>query len=220
MQRSDQAHQLRDRPLVHAAGDLVQQQEARLGGERARELQALALSGRERASVSLGLLGEPHLVDQLARPVARVPHVPRAGQGTDHDVVEDAEPLKRSQLLEGAGHSAPAHDVGRQAGESGPVQPHLALVRMVEARDDLEQGRLAGAVRPDDAHQLARLNVERDPAIGDDAAEALGDAGDRQEAHEAVSAAARPRHRSPIHPTRPCGTHRTITMSAQPYTIR
>ena len=53
-------------------------------------------------------------------------------------------------------------------------------------------------------------------AIGDDAAEVLGDAGDGQEAHGAVRAAARRRSRSPIHPTRPCGTKRTITISAQP----
>ena len=66
VQLADELHQPGDAALVHAAGHLVEQQHARLGGERARELEALALAGGERARVRVGLLGEPDPVEQLA----------------------------------------------------------------------------------------------------------------------------------------------------------
>ena len=44
-----------------------------------------------------------------------------------------------------------------------------------DARDHVEQRRLAGAVRPDDAADLALGDVERHLVDGDEAAEALGD---------------------------------------------
>ena len=51
VQVADELHQAGDAALVDAAGDLVEQQHARLGRERARQLEALALAGGERARV-------------------------------------------------------------------------------------------------------------------------------------------------------------------------
>ena len=88
MQVADELDQPGDAALVDAARHLVEQQHARLGGERARQLEALALAGGERARVRVRLLGEPHPVEQLAGPRARVPHVARAGERADHHVVD------------------------------------------------------------------------------------------------------------------------------------
>ena len=57
MQVADELHQPGDAALVDAAGHLVEQQDPRLGGERARQLEALALAGGERAGVRVRLLG-------------------------------------------------------------------------------------------------------------------------------------------------------------------
>ena len=61
------------------------------------------------------------------------------------------------------------------------VELELAVVRRVEAGDDVERRRLAGAVRPDQARDLPRLDVERDAVEGDDAPEAQGDLPNRQQ---------------------------------------
>ena len=51
----------------------------------------------------------------------------------------------------------------------------LALVGLVEPRDDVERGRLAGAVRPDQADDAALLDIERQVVERDDAREAKAD---------------------------------------------
>jgi hypothetical protein len=53
--------------------------------------------------------------------------------------------------------------------------------RTVEARQAIEQGRLAGSVRPDQADDLTRLDIERDVVEGDDPAEANSDIPDAED---------------------------------------
>ena len=57
-----------------------------------------------------------------------------------------------------------------------PFDPDLALVGPVEPVEDVHQRRLAGAVLAEQRVHLARLEVEVDVVVGDDAGEALGDA--------------------------------------------
>ena len=127
-----------------------------------------------------GLVAEPDPLEQRVGPRARVPHVAGAREGAHHDVVDHAHPRERPELLERARDAQPAHAVRGEAGEPLAVQAHLARVGMIEAADDLEQRGLARPVRPDDAHQLARRDLEGDLAVGDDAAESLGDAAERR----------------------------------------
>ena len=53
-----------------------------------------------------------------------------------------------------------------------------AAIRCAQALDALHRRRLAGAVRPDQAEDLAFFDVERHLVHGDDAAVGLADAGD------------------------------------------
>jgi hypothetical protein len=55
------------------------------------------------------------------------------------------------------------------------AQQDLALVRLVDSRHDLEQGRLTGAVLTAQRVDLARLEADRDVAQGERAAERLLD---------------------------------------------
>jgi hypothetical protein len=84
---------------------------------------------------------------------------------------------------------------------------------MIEAADDLEQRGLAGSVGPDDADQLARRDIERDLAVGDDAAEPLGDTRNCQHVHPN---AGRRRHQRPSTGTRPWGAKRMMRIKATP----
>src|SRR5438067_225037 len=79
----------------------------------------------------------------------------------------------------------PAADdaVRRRAQQAAPVEDDLAVVRPVEPRDQVEDRRLAGAVRPDQPDDLALTDVERDVVDGNDPAEAPRQLLDRKQGH-------------------------------------
>jgi hypothetical protein len=57
-----------------------------------------------------------------------------------------------------------------------PVEPDLALVRPVEAREDVRERALAGPVLAEQCVHLPGRCLEIDPFVRDHAGEALGDA--------------------------------------------
>src|SRR5262249_56973650 len=109
----------------------------------------VALPGRERTRVGVRLLEKADAAQPLVRLLARVPHVARAGERADHDVLRDRHALKRTQLLESAGDAAPADEIGRKPGEPRAFELDFTFVGRIEAADAFEQGRFAGAVRAD-----------------------------------------------------------------------
>ena len=75
--------------------------------------------------------------------------------------------------------------VRRRAQQALAVEDDLALVRLVEPRDQVEERRLAGAVRADQADDLALAHVERDVVDRDDPAEPPRHVLDREQRHGA-----------------------------------
>ena len=72
---------------------------------------------------------------------------------------------------------------GRKRRDVAAVEQDRARGRREEAADQIEERRLAGAVGADHGAQLARLDGERDVVDGDQAAEALRDVVDLEQAH-------------------------------------
>ena len=66
--------------------------------------------------------------------------------------------------------------VRRQAGDVVAIEPDRAGARLQRAGEQVDQGRLAGAVRADQRVAGAELDLERDLVGGNDAAEALDEA--------------------------------------------
>ena len=105
------------------------------GGERpARDGQILGTFERERAE-----MGKP---------------------SHQHDV-EDGEIERRVRFLRNE-RDAPRDLAVRPVGERTTVERHRAAGRTVHAAEQLEQRRLAGSVRPENADQLAALDVQED----------------------------------------------------------
>ena len=133
---ADQTHQVGNRSLIHAAGDLVEQQHARLGGESARELEALPLAGRERAAVRVGLLREPDLGDELARSARAAWRTSLVRVSAPTITLSSTlSPANGPQLLERPADATPATRRGERPVRRTPSRPDLTLVRPVEARD-------------------------------------------------------------------------------------
>ena len=161
---------------VHARGGLVEQQEPRPRRERARDLEPalLAVGQRVGARVGEALEAEPRQQRRArcarARASRRAParrraarrarrERPRADQRRAH-VVEHGERAEQADVLERARDAAP-----RRSGAAGSP-PMLAARRSarargrrVDARDHVEGGRLAGAVRADQRDERARVDA-------------------------------------------------------------
>ena len=116
---------------------------------------------------------ETHERETPARsvPCARDPAA--AGERADHHVLRHREARERLQDLERAGDAEVAEPIGSQTGHVGSGEAHRPGVRPDEAGDEIEERRLAGAVRPDQADDLPPADLERHVAIRVHAAEAL-----------------------------------------------
>ena len=182
--------------VAHAGGRLVEQQQARLQGQRHHDLGRALIAVGQLAHQPVGLAGEPALLQQLADALARSPASPAPRQpGPQAQAPPPPRPAMRRfsrtrQLgedlgdLEGARHAelATRWCAGRSV-MSRPSKQDAARGRREEAADQIEEGGLAGAVGADHGAQLARLDRERDVVDGDQAAEGARDVLDLEQAH-------------------------------------
>ncbi len=80
-------------------------------------------------------------------------------------------------VLEGACESVPPAPVRRPRRDVPAIELDGAAGRSVEAAEQVHERRLAGAVRADQADDLALLQLERDAAERFDTGERAGDGG-------------------------------------------
>src|SRR6266568_1076286 len=176
--------------LVHPPGRLVEDEQLRVGGEGAGDLEpALVAVGEvlrelhpllaqadegelgerplQRRALLLHLAGRAEHGGEEAGPGAAVP----AGQ----HVLDRRELLEEADVLEGPGH-AQHHDAMRLHAQQRPLaEADRPAVGAVVAGDEVEGGGLAGAVRADEPDDGALRHVEGDVVHGGEAAEALRD---------------------------------------------
>jgi hypothetical protein len=114
-----------------------------------------------------------------------VPDAPQKGAG--HHVLEDRHVGDDLDDLERPRDAELADPMGSEAGDVPPVVAYAPDVGPVEARDAVEERALSGAVRPDDADDLPLAHREGDVVVGEEPAEALGDAADVEERRGAHS---------------------------------
>ncbi len=171
---------------AEAGRRLVEQQELRLRAERARHLDDLPDAVREiddeAVAVRLEVEEVDHLlgrfaVRELERAHARQEHelLDEArfpvGVAAEQEVLQDRGVLEELDVLEGARDAAPGDLVRRHARDVLVAEDEPARARIVDPRDEVEDGRLAGAVRTDDREDLALRDVEAHAVDGANAAE-------------------------------------------------
>src|SRR5436190_4905004 len=88
-------------------------------------------------------------------------------------VLEDAHVAEQARDLEGAHEPAQRDLVRREAEEALALERDLAGARALDPGDEVDERRLAGAVRSDDATDLAGLDREAHVVRRDEPAEAL-----------------------------------------------
>ncbi|MBI4950708.1 MAG: PAS domain S-box protein [Myxococcales bacterium] len=151
---------------VEAGRRLVEEEDRRVGHERAGDREALLLAAGEVLAAGALLLAQgyeiEHFVDRLAASVEGAEERERLAHrelGLEVRLLErDAEPLAQPRRV-----LLPA------ATEQGD----LARRRLEQPLEDLDRRGLAGAVRPEQAEALPAYHLEVEPVDRDDVAEAL-----------------------------------------------
>src|SRR5262245_28898032 len=205
----------------HAGGGLVHQEEARIVGERDRELDPLHVAVGELLAGALGSVRHADLIEQLdgARAMAARE---RSAEAEDLAVVARERHLhvlgyrhraERRRHLEGAA-DAEAPDVARvQADDAAAGQGDVATIGRELPVDHVEAGRLARAVGSDQRQELAVAQVEADVLDGMHAAECLGQVVHGEDAHARFL---RAESRLPSAPTMPPGNTSTSSRITRP----
>src|SRR5262249_1433243 len=133
---------------------------ARAAGQRA-DLGVQRRQGQAEAAKALG--------DVAAHPGLVHPAQPAAGRAGSHqlapeiDVLGDVEGRRQRQGLEHRLDAGVARRDRALEDMLDAVDDDLPVVRRYRARDDGDQPRLAGAVVPDQRHDLALVEAEADP---------------------------------------------------------
>ena len=188
----------------HARHRLVEQQQARPGGERHRDLELAMLAVGEVSGRVLGPLGEAHpreVVDggspKPLVPEGFAPHpvgVPRRRLHGEHSVFDDGERGKDARNLKRSGEPEPGAAMGGEVGDGPAAELDGPGVGESGARDLGDEGRLPRAVGADDGVSLVLEHVEVDAVGGGHAAEMAGEAPNREQRrlHPPVHARDRP----------------------------
>src|SRR5438094_7973513 len=171
----DQQHgveQVVEEGAVDAGRRLVEQDQRGVAHEHPHELDELLLAIGQVTGVLAGQLLELHEGQQLA--ASTLGGGPIAA-GHDQEIFERRELGKHSGHLKGAAHAL-HRDLPRfQAVDALTLEENPAGVTALDAGDAVEQRRLPGAVRADEAVDPSGLEAQRDPVDRRDAAEALLD---------------------------------------------
>ena len=177
--------QNRDDPVgfgrPQASHRLVEQQQFRIGGERARHFEPFAVRQRQRRRALEAFVVEVEPAQHLVRMRTRGVDVTAMQQRADDDVVLDAQARERPHDLKGAADAAPANTVGRQMLDALAGESDGAAIGRKHSGDHVEQRGLAGTVRADHGEDAALGHLEADPVHRHKPAKPFADALNRQE---------------------------------------
>ena len=156
---------------VQAGGRLVEEDQRRPRDQARREVQPAPHAARELRQRPVGGLLEPELLEQAAAR-SREPRPSAALQASEQpQVLAGREVLVDRRVL--AGDADQLADTMRLAGDVDAEDPRLARVDRQQRREHPQHRGLAGAVRSEDAEDLALAHLEVDAVDGAQVAELL-----------------------------------------------
>ena len=159
--RADDLGERRHLRLRKTRRGLVHEDEPRLGRERPCDAEPSLVAVRERAGRCVRIRLE---LERLEQRVGATPRLPRSRSDAERrhlDVLPHGEPAERAAVLEGPGETRPPAAVRPPARDVASFELDRALVREVEAGEEVHERRLPGAVRADEADDLVPVQLER-----------------------------------------------------------
>ncbi len=148
-----------DRNRVYPGKGLVQQNEAGVGCQCARNLGAPALTtGQAHAKTVAEVVDMEFTQQRFEFPLARLTVQVLAGFQNRHDIFGDGQLAKDRGFLRQVADAFAGPAVHRQAGHVLAVDGDLAFIRLDQANDHVETGSFACAVRAEQADDLAAID--------------------------------------------------------------
>ena len=163
-QRPDRLEQPLGLVAREGGGRLVHQEQARVAGDRAEDLDLLLLGGAQRADDRLRVEPEARPLVELveaAAQLARADDARGVRLDPEHHVLDHGARRHERDLLGDRRDSRVERVARRVERDLAAVDEQLALVGAVHAADHLRERRLAGAVLADEAVDVpARMTTE------------------------------------------------------------
>src|SRR5690606_15665636 len=157
---------------IDRAEPLVEEEQAGLRSERARQGDALTLATAQLRRIAIAETLQPDEVEQGFRAAASLGRVDPPYAQAELDVVGDRHVPEQRVVLE---HEADAALAGFEIVGADVVDPHLPGIGGFEPRDDPQERALAPAGRAEERDELAFGDGEVDVVDHADRAETLGD---------------------------------------------
>ena len=151
-----------DRDRVHAGKRLVQQQELRLGHERTRDFEPAALATGELVGFLPAQVLDGELVEQRLEPPRALVAAQVQGLEDREHVFFDRQLAKDRRLLRQIPDPRPGPLVHRERGDVTAIEDDLAFIGANQAGDHVERRGLPRPVGPEQSHDLALREIERD----------------------------------------------------------
>ena len=120
---------------------------------------------------------KPEQPEKLGRAATRLPGSGPDSDRSDLDVLAYREVAERAAVLKRARDSGASAAIGPPPRHVPPFELDGALIREVEARNEVDERRLPRAVRADQPDDLVPVQRERDPLDRVDAVERAGELG-------------------------------------------
>src|SRR5262249_17661437 len=159
----------------HPRGRLVEQEQQRLARQDHAELDPLPLPVCELSDLAAGYCIEPRFREDFVDDAGGL-GPPMKAPRRQMQALADVEPVKHARDLGLDADAMLRQAMALGAGHVGAAEQHAARSRRELPGDHLEEGALAGAVRSDQATQLAFGEPKIDSVHRRDAAEPLGQA--------------------------------------------
>src|SRR5436190_10116655 len=161
--------------LVETAEAFIREQQFRAGGERLGEFELLQAGGAETVDAGMPIGRQAHHVKRLLGSLVGIltAVTALAIEAGERDVLEDRQTMERPRNLEGAADAAIDDPVRRMSRDLMAGKIDRACCGHQRARQHVEDRALAGAVRADQAENLALLDPKRHVVDRGEAAEAL-----------------------------------------------
>ena len=172
-------HRLDPFARAHAGERLVEQQQARRGGERKADFQPPLLAVGELRHRRVGALGEVDEFERVLDLLAQARNLRHARSMSSRNLPRNSASAaivrfsrtvrRREELVDlvALGQAELAHVGDGHAGDVAALEHDFAGGGRHLAGQHLEEGRFAGAVRADNAAQLAVVHGEIDVAVGE-----------------------------------------------------
>ena len=162
LEKADDLLDLQHSDRVDPGERFIEQDETRVGGQRAGDFDAPSLAAGKRRRIDVAYMLDMQFGQQALKTIVQLRFGKVQQLQYRTDVFLDIQLAEHRGFLWQVGKPLAGPAVHRQMGQLGIVDIDIAAIGRHETDDHVETGSLAGTIRAEQADDLAALDLERD----------------------------------------------------------